>query len=406
LSYSWLDLCSTLYSFRYLKPDEALDSADNFEQLLKAIDREKFLKELLDCRKAAPKGSLGAMSETAVRNLLDLKGHPAAPRGRTLAFVIFYLRWLQNKSDVPAENRTKLNGLLEQLEQDKPAPKRTAEADNLLEPDALARSKLFDVMFRYIAESREERQIFFPNVFNVSSSSDLLDYANAAYYHVFRYSTLEGKILKSFLAILTPAQNKLGFFSFAHIAKGGMTSDDQYNRIKKVTRGIIMHLAPATYFIGRTSRDNSPTNTSNFEMMAIERDTLLAGRPVIHALVMSSAAVDQPIVSRAVLVRIGDKISIGKEIDDTVAAPTEFEDEKLLSIIIHDLKAMTDKGIKVDLTITDSKDLETHARVLERLIRQGINNIPRAAHARAQHNSEADPTSKSALEVWGNEQRA
>ena len=345
------------------------------------------------------------MSETAVRNLLDLEGHPTTPRSRTLEFVIFYLRWLQDKSDVPVENQTKLNDLLEQLHKDKPVSTRSAEADNLFGNDALARSKFFDVVFRNITESREEQQIFFPTVFNAKNNLDLLSYANTAYYHLFRYSTLEGKILKSFLAILTPAENKLGFFSFAHIAKGGMTSDDHYNRIKKVTRGIIVNLAPATYFIGRTLRDNSQ-NVSNFEMMAIERDTLLASRPVIHALVMSSAAVNQPIIARAVLVRIGDRLSFGKKIDDEMAAPTEFEDEKLLSIINHDLGTMTDRGLKVDLSITDSKDLEIHARVLERLIRQGINNIPRAAHARAQHNVEADPTSKSALEVWGNEQRA
>src|ERR1044072_3138465 len=98
-------------------------------------------------------------------------------------------------------------------------------------------------------------------------------------------------------------------------------------------------------------------------MMAIERDTLLASGPVIHALIMSSAAVNQPVIARAVLVRIGDRLSMGKEIDDKVAAPTEFEDEKLLSTISHDLKVMIDSGFKVDLTSTDSQDLGAHASI-------------------------------------------
>ena len=77
------------------------------------------------------------------------------------------------------------------------------------------------------------------------------------------------RIVKTFLAILAPGDNQLGFHSFAHIVKGATTRNYYYNRVHKISRGLLISLSSATYLIGNTIR--------------------LASDPVINALCMSSA---------------------------------------------------------------------------------------------------------------------
>jgi hypothetical protein len=269
----------------------------------------------------------------------------------------------------------------------------------------LAKSKFFEYVFDKVSESNEEREIFSSRIFGLSNTADIGVYANTAYYAGFRYSTLEGRIVQSFLAVLAPGDNKQDFVSFVHVVKG-----DHKHDVKKVTKGIVINLAPATYFLGRTLRDDAAT-VSNLEVITIERDTLLAKAPVLHALIKSSAAVNQPIVARMVLVKIGDRIGMARKVNDSDFETAEFDDHLLSARIKSLLRKSQNIGQPARKNEAKSRSKGDKAAVIEKLVRDGMNNIPRPALIRAirvnlkSRKRRPLPSNEGAIEVWGREPR-
>lgn len=399
LAVPWLEVLIELHLIRV--GGEVAAPVGTVEELLPQIDRSRMVDELLSCQAAT-----GHLSPTGARNLLDPERHPKVLRGRSLAFIHSYLdliherKQIANGQDARWQNlRARVQEAMATFPARRPGVSQTGNR-------SLARSKFFEYTFDKIAESSEERDIFVSHMFNMHDAVNLASYANTTYYVGFRYSTLEGRILKSFLAVLSPAENKLGFFSFAHVAKG----DARYSDLKKVTKGLVLNLPPATYFLGRTLRDDAAT-VSNFEMMTIERDTFLANRPVLHALLMSSAALNQPIVSRMVLVRVGDRLTLKKKLSDAELKPVEFDDGELANQVKDLLGICADIGAPIPLKTTNSRTLIEQRGALEALIREGINNIPRPALVRAvrenlrSRKKRPTPISDGAIEVWGQEPR-
>jgi hypothetical protein len=229
--------------------------------------------------------------------------------------------------------------------------------DRVIYTAPFVNSIMYSVLLKNARQSAEEQEVFTYSLFQNTEYN--AEYDNSAYFVAFRQSTQSDKMIKSFVAVLSPAENGLGFFSYVHILVGAT------NQIVKTSRGFISHLPPATYFVGVTWRPEYK-DPRNYEIIAFERDTFNSARWLLYGMTMGSAAVNQPIIARTVLLRIGDRRSLGRKLTHSDIDPTEFKVDEIDSVIENLMKAVPD-GFKH----INPKKLDDLATV----IKEGIQNV-------------------------------
>lgn len=194
--------------------------------------------------------------------------------------------------------------------------------------------------------------------------------------------------------MLSPGDNLRSYASFAHVLEGSSRSPDFATMVRKVTRGPIFHLQSASYFIGKTVRDDFD-HVSNFEILVLSRDELLIRRPVHDGLILSAAAANQPIISRIVLVPLGNRKSFGRRASDADFPPDEFPIEQLFDRLSSDVGTSILLGGE---KIIGSSPAE-HISSLYNIIRTHILNVPRIDYVRNKNPKEQ--FGQGAIEIWG-----
>lgn len=243
-------------------------------------------------------------------------------------------------------------------------PVDTSDSSHVSHAHGLDRSNLIKMLFRHSTFSAEELDIFLSAIYPTHGNARLAD---IAYFLAFRYSTTENRIMASFLAILTPEQNALGFYSYAHFVEA---QDDHGNTMSTETRGVVLNLPKATYFLGSTERD-APKTIANFELLATDRDTLALKGQVLPALGMSSAAVWQPVIARYALLRLGTRSSLGVALSSREIKPQHIKTGELGQYIANVLTKMGSMKCNFDKKLTNKKF------IADQIISK-INNCPLA----------------------------
>lgn len=258
-----------------------------------------------------------------------------------------------------------------------------------------------EAIFRLL-HNRDALQSDLYRYFFWPSQSEAEPSPNEAYYLCYRYSTVDGCMVKSFLVIKTPQQNDINQFSYLHIMQGGPTQGGTSGSplIKRIGRGYILSFPVACYLVGRMERPIwGPDATETLDCIAIEYEHLRAQRPCVQGVILSAAASDQPVVGRIALVRLGDRVAFGKPLMHDIVQPTEIDGEKLRSDLTDVFDRLTREGYPLDPT-------RINPTTIHHLVQQYINNIPLwETSAQNPRNARGRVRMEGALEAWRNDMR-
>lgn len=236
------------------------------------------------------------------------------------------------------------------------------------------------------------------------SQSTHADEDNEAYYLCYRYSTVHGSIVKSFLVVKTPKRNKIRRFSFLHIIHGGATHGGAAGNpaIRKQSRGYILSFPVACYLLGRAERTSWGGTTDTAETvdcLAVEYEHLRSQRACVPALTLAAAAGSQPVTGRVALVRLGDRVAFGKALTDDIVIPTELDKEQLKPDLERVFERMKRAGFDLDATHITAASGYT-------FVHQYINNVPLWEIASSNPSAKArNIRMEGALEAWRNGMR-
>ena len=188
-----------------------------------------------------------------------------------------------------------------------------------------------------------------------------------SYYVAYRCSTQPPEIVRTFLIIDGPELSGVGAFSFTHVYEA------QRKKIKRITRGMLLGLEDAYYFIGASAKllhgrdeKNRPRldRTSGLKMIAIPETQARTNEQVPAGVYMSNSLNVQPIVGRIALLHLGYKSVVGELTDEAIRPGIVVSSDKLAD----DIRGLT----KIPNVSPQAEDADELAK--EILMR--INNLP------------------------------
>lgn len=120
-----------------------------------------------------------------------------------------------------------------------------------------------------------------------------------SYYAIYRYSTIRGEIVKTFMCILPPKSGEVPHYTFRHFYKG-------LNSELRKTQGPVLHYLRTTYFLGGSSTGTDP-QLNGLKLIAIPEGTRNGNHRLLTGLFLSSAGGWQPIVGRLAMLYLGSR---------------------------------------------------------------------------------------------------
>lgn len=135
-------------------------------------------------------------------------------------------------------------------------------------------------------------------------SHRLNDYS---YYALYRYGSIRGRIVKTFLAIMSPQVGPYGCFSFTHVYR----QNDR--KPLRTTRGGVVSFDEAIYLFGASSTNVARTKpiTHGLKAMVIPHASILNDHRCAAGLFLSNAGDWRPLLGRVALLHIGFQSEIG-----------------------------------------------------------------------------------------------
>jgi hypothetical protein len=252
---------------------------------------------------------------------------------------------------------------------------------------------------------RDERNdLFYPSSENLPNDQ--------SYYLVYRHSTTERAVLKTFLVCKSPQRNFINAHSFVQFIRGGK---DFHPDVVKESQGLILKLEKAYYWIGYNYRvrleDDHPgyqfarieakRRPISLELMVTEFDDIGLDRGLFPGLIATTAAMNQPVVGRAAMLHLGTSQSLGKFISHDLVQPSEIRPEELEGDLQETVGRMRNNGClrfgrSLDHSLRGGNWTSVGAAQLAKRILQMIDNTP-AAEA----TGEAAVHARGAIETFG-----
>lgn len=191
--------------------------------------------------------------------------------------------------------------------------------------------------------------------------SALNEERDQSYYLLYRYSTNNGGIIKSFLAVQKPIKSLRNFHMFKHFIWGG-EEPIYMSHIFRECEGFILRLQKAFYFLGynytvpvdkrrdpdlyRRERIAAKWSLNGIGMIAIEYDDVNASPGLFGGLTMTLAGVAQPIVARIAMLHLGTRQSLGRDLADHNVSLGEIPPHQLSQDLVSTVKQLNKIGCR------------------------------------------------------------
>lgn len=189
------------------------------------------------------------------------------------------------------------------------------------------------------------------------AESGAFDSTDQSYYALYRYSTVNNAVLKSFLVLKKRKPGVTRFYSYLNFLRGGTESEPD---IVRETTGVILKYESAYHLFGYNYRVSSDRSTDpagyaarrieakrhprGLELMAIEYDDIKLDRGLVSGVALTVAAVDQPVAARVAMLHLGTLKSLGQVVTDDDVVPDEITAEMLGSDLRDLVKRLQEKG--------------------------------------------------------------
>lgn len=190
-------------------------------------------------------------------------------------------------------------------------------------------------------------------------------FADTSYYAVYRHSTGKGRIVRTLLALKSPAEGQVNCFSFTHVYNSGRRPQ------KRITRGPVLSFEHCAYFAGLTSAEvgRGSIPGRGVELIAFPGLSGLANpdHKLLRGLCLSHGVGWQPIVGRLAMIHLGFRSELERVVNDVSVAVRAIG---TTSELVADLE-----GLDRDFQISDKVGLpiaDIRAYILEH-----INNVSR-----------------------------
>jgi hypothetical protein len=194
-------------------------------------------------------------------------------------------------------------------------------------------NKIFDA-FQVAPDNGKIRQTFFGPLGYLDDRA----FSDTAYYVMFRYSAGHGRIVKTFLALKSPAEGQINCFSFAHVYNAGRRLQ------KRVTRGPVVNFDKNIYLAGLSSPSIRGGILANQGVELITFPDLGGQVNPDHALLtglfLSHGVGWKPIVGRLAMVQLGFRSELEQEVNDEVVQVKPFRTRNEL---LPDLQMLDEK---------------------------------------------------------------
>jgi len=384
----------------------------------------EFFKELGAYQRSLERTGKPSVSLPAIRSWLAAGRRTSPKRADAMRFLHGYLEWIRSKGLVKSLANPELETLERLLSRFERAPREAVQTlRNLafgdqaeaLEP-VVART-----LHSLIAASNKNTRPVSNDLFHDSGAWQEKDHS---YFLLYRYSTNNGAILKSFLVCQKPEKNIMSNYGFNQFIWGGRQPEFRQH-IYRECEGIIMSFPRAYYFLGynymvpadkrrdpelyRKLRPEAKENPNGMVLIAAEYDDINLRPGLFGGITMTLAAASQPIVARVAFVHLGTRSRLGVEVRDEDVEPTELYAKDVapdLRNVVERLKAKGSKRLGLELAqrTVRSNWLRKGSTSLARDIVRIIDNTPkweRTSKARERHSSANRTESWGALEIFG-----
>jgi hypothetical protein len=229
--------------------------------------------------------------------------------------------------------------------------------------------------------------------FRGSRSNDEQD---QSYYLVYRYSTNNGSVMKSFLVIQKPLREVRRIHVFNHFVWSGQEIS-YMSHIFRECEGFVLKLAKSFYFLGydytvpvdkrrepelyRRERVSSKWLPNGISVLSFEYDDILRYPGLFPGLTMTVAGMAQPVIARVAMLHVGTRQLLGRAISDYQVAPSELAFKDVPADLQSTIKNLQDLGcrrfgITLDEHIHQTENDEELGRALASQILLMIDNFP------------------------------
>lgn len=265
---------------------------------------------------------------------------------------------------------------------------------------------------------RELDDFFYPSPEGYSA-----DQQDESYYVMYRYSTTEGAILKTFMVCKKPQRDFSEYFSYLTFIHGG---EHFFPDVVRESTGVILKYENCYQFFGYnyklpSNRRADPTGYGQrrviaksdpraLETIAIEYADLDLERGLFPGLTMTMAASSQPIIARVALLHLGTHRSLGRRLSDEDVKPTELPSSQLNT----DLRQMVARLHSLDCSRFPGKLAQSAQRLdwaregsddLAEEIRRMIDNIPAWELSLSYSSNVPAPQARGAIETYSRNTR-
>lgn len=373
-----------------------------------------FFRDLSAYQRHLTSAKHNTISTPAIRSWLAATRRSVPKRLDAMKFLRGYVSWIMHRGQI-AQDQEEAVATVQRLlshydEPDLVAPQSVnrAQGEEKLEP-IIART-----LQSIIATSNNNPRPVANDLFHNADSRAERDHS---YFLLYRYSTRNGAILKSFLVCQKPERNVTTSYGFNHFVWGG-TQPEFRQHIYRECEGLLLSFARSYYFVGfhyvvpadkrqdpdiyQEERRKSKRRPNGLGMIAAEYEDIHLRPGLFGGVTMTLAASGQPVLGRVAFLHLGTRSRMEIEVRDTDVEPAELRSRDLAS----DLKRVVDRlrrkgckqlGLELQLRSARADWPRTGSAQLAKEIRGMVQNVP----AWDDEERNAEERGLGAIEVFG-----
>lgn len=244
--------------------------------------------------------------------------------------------------------------------------------------------------------------------------------ADETYYVVYRHSTDNGAIVKSFLVVQTPQKAATMNWGFNHFVQGG---PDFHPEVSRISEGVVLSFASSYALLGYSydvdalafktlnPADRAPyrSDVRGIELIAIEETDVKNAKQLFGAVTQTQAASGQPVIARVALLYVGSSSTLRRPISHLSVNPTELSDATLETDIEETIANLRKSGrlpgSLLDIKRTDGRAFKRQVASLAARILAMIDNIPAWEVSPRNRTPSTKPSGRGAIETYSRQGR-
>jgi hypothetical protein len=153
-------------------------------------------------------------------------------------------------------------------------------------------------------------------VFEDFFATDNPDLKDTRYYLSYRYSLTRSKLIKTFLAISTPACNDNRFFEYWHMHRHTAHAPVHRETLRR-SHGVLLDIHKSYYLVGisvlRHPGGTWPHHAEGIQVISLEKDQFTQGLAGLRALFFTNNNSMYPMTGRSALILLGSESDIGEQ---------------------------------------------------------------------------------------------